>query len=178
MVHPEDIVLDPKILLAECGIAKDHNIADFGCGPGIFSIPMAQIVTDGTVYCFDVLPSALEAVNSRAQIIGLNNIVTRRSNLEKTRGSGLEDASVHHVIMRKILLQNEDLPALFAESYRVLNNGGNLLVVGWSDNAVQGFGMEERVAAEDVQGYAKKAGFSGEKKIDAGQYHYAFVFDK
>ncbi|PID52051.1 MAG: hypothetical protein CR972_04065 [Candidatus Moraniibacteriota bacterium] len=178
MEHPEDIVLDPNTLLAECNIEKDHNIADFGCGPGIFSIPMAQIVVDGTVYCFDVLSSALEAVNSRAQIIGLRNIVTKRSNLEKVNGSGLEDSAVNHVIMRKILLQNQDRPALFAESYRVLNGGGNLLVVGWTEDAVQGFGMEERVSAEEVQKYAMEAGFADEKKLDAGRYHYAFVFVK
>lgn len=178
MMHPEDIVLDPNTLLAECNIEKDHDIADFGCGPGIFSIPMAQIAKDGTVYCFDVLPSALEAVNSRAQIIGLNNIVTKRSNLEKENGSGLESSAVDHVIMRKILLQNENRPALFAESYRILENGGNLLVVGWADDAVQGFGMEEKVPAEDVQKYAQDAGFSDEKKLDAGKYHYAFVFVK
>ena len=178
MVHPEDIVLDPRVLLAACNIEKDHNIADFGCGPGIFSIPMAQMATDGTVYCFDVLSSALEAVNSRAQIIGLGNIVTRRSNLEKQNGSGLNDKEVDHVVMRKILLQNEDRSALFTESYRVLEKGGNLLVVGWGDDAVQGFGMEERVPAEDVQRYAREAGFSNEKKLDAGKYHYAFVFIK
>jgi ubiquinone/menaquinone biosynthesis C-methylase UbiE len=178
MVHPEDVVLDPKKILTACDISKEHNIADFGCGPGIFSIPVAELASDGTVYCFDVLPSALEAVNSRAQIIGLNNIVTRRANLEKEKGTGLDDAQVSHVIMRKILLQNENRSALFSEAFRVLSAGGNLLVIGWAEDAVQGFGMENRLAAEEVERMAEESGFSDKKKVDAGKYHYAFVFMK
>lgn len=177
-MHPEDIVLEPKTLLAECHIAKDHNIADFGCGPGIFSIPSAQITTDGIVYCFDVLESALEAVNSRAKMIGLDNIVTKRSNLEKVNGSGLDDGSVHHVIMRKILLQNNDRKALFAEAFRVLSTGGNLLIVGWGENAIQGFGMEIKMAPEEVEQFAQEVGFRDKKQIDAGKYHYAYIFIK
>lgn len=177
-MHPEDIVLEPETLLAKCNIERDHNIADFGCGPGIFSIPSAQITTDGTVYCFDVLESALEAVNSRAQLIGLDNIVTKRSNLEKVNGSGLDNGAVHHVIMRKILLQNDDRKALFAEAFRVLSKGGNLLIVGWGENAVQGFGMEAKLAPEAVEQFAQEAGFENKEQIDAGKYHYAFVFVK
>lgn len=176
-MHAEDLVLEPKKLLLECNIAENHNIADFGCGPGIFSIPLAQM-TDGTVYCFDVLESALEAVKSRAQIIGLDNIITRRSNLEKINGSGLDDGSVDHVIMRKILLQNEDRASLFAESFRVLPKNGNLLVVGWCENAVKGFGMQKKIAPEEVEKFAKESGFTNKKNIDAGKYHYAFVFTK
>lgn len=176
-MHVEDMVLEPKKILQACDIAQNHNVADFGCGPGIFSIPLAQM-TGGTVYCFDVLESALEAVNSRAQIIGLDNIVTRRSNLEKINGSGLDDRAVEHVIMRKILLQNTDRDVLFAESYRVLSPGGNLLVVGWGENAVQGFGMENKVAPEAVIEFAKNSGFVDKKSVDVGKYHYAFVFTK
>lgn len=177
MMHAEDIVLEPEKLLTECNIGDDHNVADFGCGPGIFSIPIAQM-TEGTVYCFDVLESALEAVNSRAQIIGLNNIVTERLNLEKENGSGLDEGAVGHVIMRKILLQNENKAALFAESFRILSVGGNLLVVGWGVDAVQGFGMEKKLAPEEVEKLAEEAGFTQKKSIDAGKYHYAFIFTK
>ncbi len=178
MIHPEDIVLDPQALIHACHIEKDHDVADFGCGPGIFSIPLAQVASEGTVYCFDVLSSALEAVKSRAQIIGLNNIVTKRSNLEKEGGSGLANNSVNHVIMRKILLQNDDKLALFRESHRVLDHNGTLLVVGWRENAEKSFGMEKRVSADDVQLYAQKSGFRDYRELNAGVYHYAFVFTK
>ena len=171
----DEAILNPEKLLAECDIQKEHNVADFGCGPGIFSIPIAQM-TEGTVYCFDILESALEAVNSRAQIVGLNNIVTRRVNLEKVRGSGLEDNSVNHVIMRKILLQNENKKALFIEARRVLDDDGKLLVVGWSKKAILGFGANIRLSKEEVLRLANEGGFNNHRELEAGEYHYAFIF--
>lgn len=176
-MHAEDLVLDPEKLLKECNIMVMDNVADFGCGPGIFSIPLARM-TKGTVFCFDVMESALEAVKNRAQVMGLHNIVTRRSNLEKVNGSGLDEGSVSHVVMRKILLQNEDKPALFEESRRVLKIGGNLLVVGWGEDVIKGFGMEKRLPGEEVVALADQAGFSHTLELDAGKYHYAFVFTK
>ena len=173
----DEAILDPEKLITACGIGNGDDVADFGCGPGIFSIPIARR-TEGTVYCFDVLSSALEAVESRAQIIGLNNIVTRRVNLEKERGSGLDDESVKHVVMRKILVQNNDKKALFAETYRVLSDGGKLLVVGWSEEAIKGFGTTEKLNEDAVKDLAHHAGFNKEEKIDAGLYHYAFIFTK
>jgi ubiquinone/menaquinone biosynthesis C-methylase UbiE len=170
-------ILDPEKLLQACDIKNKEDVADFGCGPGIFSIPIARM-TEGTVYCFDVLESALEAVNSRAQIMGINNIVTRHTNLEKIGGSGLEDGVIEHVIMRKILLQNNNKEILFAETYRILVDNGKLLVVGWSDDAIKGFGTEDKLSKESVKEFAAKVGFVDFKELEAGQYHYAFIFTK
>ncbi len=176
-MHAEELVLEPEKILAKCNIKDIEDIADFGCGPGIFTIPLARM-TDGTIYCFDVLESALDAVKNRAHVMGLRNIVTKRSNLEKLNGSGLQDNSVQHVIMRKILLQNDNKNILFAESHRVLTVGGNLLVVGWSTDAIHGFGLEKRLLPEEVVALADQAGFSHTLEIEAGRYHYAFVFTK
>jgi ubiquinone/menaquinone biosynthesis C-methylase UbiE len=170
-------ILDPEKLLQACDIKNKEDVADFGCGPGIFSIPIARM-TEGIVYCFDVLESALEAVDSRAQIMGINNIVTRRANLEKIGGSGLEDGVIEHVIMRKILLQNDNKEGLFAEAYRILTNNGKLLVVGWDKNVIKGFGTNNRLDKKEIKDFATKAGFINTIELDAGDYHYAFIFIK
>jgi ubiquinone/menaquinone biosynthesis C-methylase UbiE len=170
-------ILDPEKLLQACDIKNKEDVADFGCGPGIFSIPIARM-TEGTVYCFDVLESALEAVNSRAQIMGINNIVTRHTNLEKIGGSGLEDGVIEHVIMRKILLQNNNKEVLFAEAYRILASNGKLLIVGWDENVIKGFGTNDRLSKKEIEEFAAKTGFINTIELDAGDYHYAFIFIK
>ncbi len=169
--------MDPATILHQCHIPSTADVADFGCGPGIFSIPLAQITT-GTVYCFDVLESALEAVKNRAYIMGINNIVTQRSNLEKLHGSGLKDGAVAHIVMRKILVQNDDKSTLFAEAFRALQDKGTLLVVGWNEHAVEGFDILARLAPEKVVTLAQEAGFTDIAPIDAGTYHYAYAFTK
>lgn len=172
-----ELILEPEKLLEACGIGGKQHVADFGCGPGIFSIPIARM-TEGTVYCFDVLESALEAVTSRAQVMGLGNLVTRRVNLEKEKGSELKDGAIDHVIMRKILLQNEDKDALFREARRVLKEDGKLLIVGWSEKAIQGFGTNEKLSKETVKEIALRTGFDNPQELDAGEYHYALIFTK
>jgi ubiquinone/menaquinone biosynthesis C-methylase UbiE len=173
----DEAILNPEKLLKACEINSNYDVADFGCGPGIFSIPIARM-TEGNVYCFDVMESALEAVNSRAQIMGLNNIVTARVNLEKENGSKLETDSVNFVLMRKILLQNENKEALFVEARRILKDEGKLLVVGWSEKAIAGFGTGAKLPKENVIEIGHKTGFENVEEIDAGQYHYALIFTK
>jgi hypothetical protein len=80
--------------------------------------------------------------------------------------------------MRKILLQNNNKEILFAETYRILVDNGKLLVVGWSDDAIKGFGTEDKLSKESVKEFAAKVGFVDFKELEAGQYHYAFIFTK
>ncbi len=174
----DEAILNPEKLLEHCNIERHHNVADFGCGPGIFSIPIARMNGDGKVYYFDVLESALEAVKSRAQVMGISNIVTKRVNLEKENGSGLGGDTINHIVMRKILVQNNDKEGLFREANRVLVAGGKLLVVGWQEDAMIGFGSTERLSEEDVIKFAQSTGFENNQTIDAGKYHYAIIFTK
>lgn len=169
--------MDPMKILHQGGVPSTADVADFGCGPGIFSIPLAQM-TSGTVYCFDVLESALEAVKNRAYIMGINNIVTHRSNLEQLHGSGLKDNAVAYIVMRKILVQNDNKPVLFAEAFRILENGGKLLVVGWNERAIEGFDVLKRLSPQRVVELASETGFAQTTSVDAGKYHYAYVFTK
>jgi hypothetical protein len=60
----------------------------------------------------------------------------------------------------------------------VLTGNGKLLVVGWDKEVIAGFGTSERLDKESVQTLATKGGFMGAQEIDAGEYHYAFIFTK
>lgn len=176
-MREHDPILNPEKLLVALGIGKQDVIADFGCGPGIFSVPAAQM-TEGTVYCFDVLSSALDAVTSKARLYNISNITVKRANLERQGGSGLHDTSVNYVIMRKILLQNKQRDMLFAEAYRILRHGGTLLVVGWTENATIGPDASQRLPLDMIESLAKEAGFRQGKTMPTDDAHYAVAFVK
>lgn len=171
---------DPSRLISQLEISPGSVAADFGCGAGFFSIPLAQTVgKNGTVYSLDVLPAALEAVESKAKTLGIANIITKRANLENEDGSGLPENSVDWVIMKDILFQNGNKEAILKEAYRILKPKGKSLIVEWSDKNLS-IGPEKnlRVSSKMLTELVRQKKFSVEKILDAGEFHYAMVIAK
>ncbi len=51
------------------------SVLDFGCGPGSYVIPAAQMVTEsGRIYALDIRQTALTMVRDRALKLGLANV--------------------------------------------------------------------------------------------------------
>jgi len=172
--------LDPEEIIKQLEVAPGAQIADFGCGTGFFSIAMAKKTgSGGKVFCLDVLPQALESVAGRAEILGLNNIVTQRVNLEKANGSKLESGSLDWVVLKDILFQNKQKDVILKEVYRVLKPGGQVLIAEW-DETFQGIGPELkiRIKKENLRKMIEAEKFAFNKEIEAGKFHYAVVFRK
>lgn len=169
--------LDPNLIIAQLDLEKGSVVADFGCGPGYFSIPFAKAVgEDGKVYALDILPQSLETVTGKAKNSAVSNVIAKRVNLEKEGGSKLEADSIDWVIMKDILFQNKDKAIIIAEAYRIIKVGGKVIIVEWKekDSAVGPAGdvRIEKVALEKIFQEQK---FVIEKDIEAGAFHYAFV---
>ncbi|MFH1024718.1 MAG: class I SAM-dependent methyltransferase [Planctomycetota bacterium] len=61
--------------LRRIGIREGFLVIDFGCGPGRFCIPAAQVVGEsGRVYAVDKNPSVLKQVRCKAEARGLRNL--------------------------------------------------------------------------------------------------------
>ena len=77
-----------KILEAMEVNGKVKDVADFGCGYGTFTIPVAKIVK-GKVYAIDIEPEMVKETKRKAKKKGLRNTeAITRDFLEK--GTGLE----------------------------------------------------------------------------------------
>ena len=57
--------LDPAGVIRTLGIALDSVAADVGCGPGVFTLPLARHLIEGLVYAVDVEPRQLDALRVR-----------------------------------------------------------------------------------------------------------------
>jgi ubiquinone/menaquinone biosynthesis C-methylase UbiE len=172
--------IDPLFIIAQMEIIPGNIIADFGCGAGYFSIPLSQSVgKDGKIYAFDVLPQALESVESRAKLAGISNIITKRVNLENKKGSGLENESVDWVIIKDMLFQNHKKELILEEARRILKPEGKVLVIEWDEqNLAIGPEKKLRISAKELAKMIEKQKFSMEKVIKAGNFHYALVVAK
>ena len=171
--------VNPQSIVKQAGIKEGDIVADFGCGPGYFSIPVADIVGEnGKVYAFDILPAALEALESQMNIRGIVNIVSKRVNLEKINASGLKDESVDWVIMKNILFQNEDKANIVKEAFRILKPMGRVLIMEWDKNLTVGPPEEARISPENLVEIINKEGFIFQKQLSAGNYHYVIIAAK
>ncbi len=152
--------ITPKKILE--GLKLDNNLiaADFGCGSGGFSIPLAKILRKGKVYAIDVQKTALSSLVSN----NIPNIKAIHCDLEK--GSTIRDNEVDIVILANILHQVEDIEVILKEASRVLKDNGILLIVDWNDYI-------------DKKEVLKKAeSFKLKEDIDTKTDHFVLVFNK
>lgn len=169
--------LNPEEVLDQLELRFDMIAAEFGCGSGGFTIPLAKRLEEGLVQAIDIQGAPLSALKSRANLENVTNIRIIRSDLEKPRGSSLREASLDLVLIPNVLFQIEDKNAIIAEAKRVLKNNGKLIVIDWLPQATQG-PSKGRVPAKEVKKIAKELDFKLEKEFKAGKYHYGLIFEK
>lgn len=156
------------------------KVADFGCGAGHVGILSAQkIGKDGMLTAIDIMEDKLDSMRARAKASGLDNVETKRANLEVLGATGLGDGSQDMVLLVNILFQSTKKPDILKETKRVLKTGGTVVVVDWKKDT-GGFGppKELRTEAEAMQAMFVAEGFVLQKPFNAGQFHYGLIFSK
>ncbi len=71
--------LPPEEIVDRLPLSPSQEIADVGCGPGYFTIPLAFRVPGGTVYAVDAEEAMLDRCRARVDEAGLSNVVVARS---------------------------------------------------------------------------------------------------
>lgn len=170
-LHPEEIV-------KQLNINKEMTIADFGCGAGYFTIPLAKIVEQGKVYALDILDTALESVQSRARLEGLFNVEAKHCNLEIEKNSGLEDGSIDMVLLANILFQSSNKTAIIKEAGRILKKGGKMAIIDWKADQPMGPPKNLIVSLDFVKEITKKQGLIFKREFPVDKYHWGMVFTK
>lgn len=171
---------DPSAILNQLHIEPGCQVADFGCGSGFFSFEFAKLIgSEGAVHALDILPSALEAVMSRAKILNLSNISTKQVNLEKEGGSSLAPQSMDWVIGKDILFQNKSKDVILCEVARVLKPEGHAILMEWNpEETLVGPDVQLRISKEELRTLVEAAHLTVEKELVVGGFHYAYLVKK
>lgn len=112
-------------ILDEVDLRPDQVVLEYGCGPGGYTLVVAERVgPGGTVHALDIHPLAVERVGRLAARRGLGNVRTILSD----RRTGLPDGSVDVVLFYDVLHDLGDPEGVLAELHRVLRPGGVLSV--------------------------------------------------
>ncbi len=169
--------LDVPRILSLLSLRPYLTVADIGCGPGLFTIPLAKSLWDGKVYAVDVEEEMLETVRRRAQEARLGNIVTVKS---EAHAPSLKPDSLDGPLVACVLPEAHDSGALVKAVVEALRRGGWCAVIEWQVAAEGGEGppQEHRIAEEEVVRLAKDAGMRLTMRRDLNSSYYMVVFIK
>jgi len=114
----------PRInILKEVGIKPGFHVLDYGCGPGSYIIPLAELVGEsGKIHALDIHPLAIQKVQAMASKKQLANVETILSDCQ----TGLPDSSLDVVLLYDIFHDLSDSDGVMKELHRVLKPEGIL----------------------------------------------------
>lgn len=171
--------LSPREIVQQFELSNDMKVADFGSGAGDFAIAVAQAIQPaGKVYAIDIMESAHQSLRSKYKIQGITNIELILANLEIEAGSTLPKESMDIVMIHNILFQVNDKKHLIKEAHSILKSEGKLVVIEWDILSPIGPLKSSRMPERELVSLVQNSGFDTEVKIQAGKYHYGYIFKK
>jgi len=133
-----DLFLPRKNILKEVGIKPGFYVLDYGCGPGSYIIPLAELVGEsGKIYALDIHPLAIQKVKDIASKKQLANVETILSDCQ----TGLPDNTLDALLLYDAFHHLSAPEAVLKELHRVLKPGGTL---SFSDHHMK----EKEIVAE------------------------------
>jgi SAM-dependent methyltransferase len=166
---PEEVfwesLFDVPLIVSSLEIARFNDVAEFGCGYGTFSVPVARAI-GGTLFTFDIDPNMVERTLERGA--GLRIVGQTRDVMDL--GFGVE---VDAVLLFNIL-HCEDPIGLLQHGAAALKPDGRVLVIHWRHDILtpRGPAAEIRPSPDQIDNWATEAGLMASEVIDLPPWHY------
>ncbi len=166
---------DPERIVPQIEIGRGAVVADLGCGPGFFTIPLAKTVGEGgKVYAVDSSAVMLDYLRTNIKRSRLAEGIVQigQSDVSKT---SIPPRSVNFVIFANILHDVEPGPFL-GEVRRISKENARIVDIDWKD-VDNGFGPPRgmRLSKERARDILSTNGLTVRGEIDPGPYHYGLV---
>jgi len=118
-----DFLLPRVNVLKEAGIRPGFHVLDYGCGPGSYIAPVANLVGEsGKIYALDIHPLAIQMVQKIVLKKALGNVETIHSDC----ATGLENNLIDVVLLYDTYHNLSDSDGVLTELHRVLKPEGLL----------------------------------------------------
>jgi len=168
--QPERLAeLRPAELLARLGLLKAGMTAvDLGCGTGVFSLPLSDLVgPEGRVYAVDKSNAMLDYLRARDTDAGI--FLIQSDVMETHIPPGSADVCLLAFILHEVTKPGH----LMAEAAQLLRPGGSAVVVEWRpDRDAPGPALTCRLTKERVAQLFEVAGLKSGGAFDWSENHY------
>ncbi len=169
-----DRALDPYELLTRLPIDPYQTVADLGCGPGYYSLPLAKHLSHGKLYALDVDDLMLDALRRRLSDARLGNV-------EALKTGGLDfpipPSSLDGLLVAYVVHHSPDAPAFMRAAARLLKPSGWACVLEWHRVETEdGPPLEERIGPAEMASLGRDAGLIPLRRHDLKDSQYMMLF--
>ena len=158
MLRPERMEkLDPFVVLNLCPINFGDTVADIGCGPGYFTLPLAKQLVHGKVYALDVDREMVDICRERVE-------QARMGNVEVLECQDYEfptpEAGVDGLLVAFVVHHTPDQARFLSAIRGLLKSRGWCSILEWQPTETEtGPPLAHRIAPEEMRDLAQGAGF-------------------
>ena len=165
-----DTSLDTLAILSFSGISFRDRVADIGCGPGYFTIPLAKALVEGRLYALDIENEMLDACRERVAQARMGNVEILKCD---EFDFPLETGSLDGIYLAFVIQQSPDKPRFLKAVRQLLRPRGWGTILEWYRKETEtGPPLERRVDPEQMEELVKSAGFRylGWRNLNDDQY--------
>ena len=167
---------NPETVLKNVGVAKGMTMADFGSGPGFFTIPMAKATGEkGLVYAVDSNFTMLNALKENITKSGVDSKIVEIINSDVSH-TGIPKGSVDIVLFANVLHEVGDRKAFFQEVKRISKPTAHVVNIDWKKIQTEyGPPLRERLSEDEAKQLLSENGFKVIKQTGLGPYQYELI---
>ena len=171
LLRPERTeTLDPFRVLSLCPVNPRDTVADIGCGPGYFTLPLAKFLINGRILALDTSDEMIEACQSRLDEARMGNVEVMKCG---EYDFPVATASVDGLFIAFVVHHPDDRERFLTAAKEILKTGGWCFILEWHKKETEsGPPQERRITPDELRQFAQSSGFRVQGSRDINEEHY------